>query len=308
MTAQTHSFREPKDSEPAGTIATQNRRLVTQHFAFRIVWGIVNILLAIACIFALYASVWEYSTKRYLTGFSNAIVPTSSSDEDKIMAILSWMNFGPTRLPYNLADKSHDRDPTDTLNYDALLKVCGTATNAFINLAETSHLKVRRLLLLDENQITKHVVAEVLVDRRWIIVDPAYRVIFRDRNGLTVTSKDLLAAETFRDVTSGIRNYLPEYSFENTAHVRVNAVPFVGRPVSLVLNRMLPGWEASTFVSLVVERESLADEVTAILLVIFLLLLRFNLRWYAERRLKFSPVHLRDRAKFAWNAFIRTPG
>lgn len=308
MTGQANRDTDGRDQRTGSLVVDLDLQARRQHSLFRIAWSFGNILLAVACFFAVYASIWEYSTQRYLTGFSNAIVPATASDEDKIQAILAWMKFGPTRLPYDVANTNHDRDPTDTLNYDALLRVCGTATNAFINLANTAHLQVRRLLLLDGNQVTKHVVAEVLVDRRWIIVDPAYRVIFRDKNGHAVTREDLLDLETFSDVTRRIKNYLPEYSFENTAHVRVGGLPLVGRPIGLILNRFFPAWEASTFVSLIVERESLAAEVTAILFVILVLFVRLALRWYAEQRLKISPVYLRDRTKLAISAFVRTPG
>jgi hypothetical protein len=307
MTGQINRDTNGQEKSTASRVVDLAFEARSRHSLFQIAWSLGNILLAAAFFFALYAGIWEYSTQRYLTGFSNAIVPATASDEDKIQAILSWMNFGPTRLPYNLASTNHDRDPTDTLNYDALLSVCGTATNAFINLADTAHLRVRRLLLLDNSRVTKHVVAEVFVNTKWIIVDPAYRTILRDKNGHAVTREDLLDPEKFSDVTKGIKNYLPEYSFENTVHVRVGGLPVVGRPIGAILNRFFPGWEASTFVTLLVERESLAAEVTAILLLILMLLFRSTLRWYAEHRLNFSPVFLRDRARLAVSAFIRAP-
>ena len=40
------------------------------------------------------------------------------------------------------------RDPQDTLNYHQLLEVCGSATNAFLNLSRSTGLQARRLLLL----------------------------------------------------------------------------------------------------------------------------------------------------------------
>ena len=137
-------------------------------------------MLVVAILATIYSVVWEYSTRRYLKGFSDAIVPATAPGDEKVQAILNWMAHGPTRLPYGPSAAEPDRDPTDTLNYDALLQVCGTATNAFINLADTGRLSVRRLLLVNSKMMTKHVVAEVLVEGRWIIVDPAYRIVLRD--------------------------------------------------------------------------------------------------------------------------------
>src|ERR1700689_291628 len=126
------------------------------HLLFRITWFAVNVLLVASIFFAVYSAGWEFSTRRYLRGFSDAIVPATAPGDEKVEAILRWMQHGPTRLPYGPSALVPDRDPTDTLNYDALLQVCGTATNAFINLANTGNLEVRRLLLLDQNQMTKH--------------------------------------------------------------------------------------------------------------------------------------------------------
>jgi hypothetical protein len=108
---------------------------------------------------------WELSTRWYLQGFSDAIIPKSSSSQAKIQAILGWMANGPAREDL-YGEPVSDRDPVDTLNYASLLKVCGTATNAFINLADSGGLSARRLLLLDSRGPTVHVVAEVHVDGR----------------------------------------------------------------------------------------------------------------------------------------------
>src|SRR5256884_1663984 len=62
---------------------------------------------------------------------------------------------------------------------------------SFLNLARASDLRVRRLLLLSRDGMTKHVVAEVLINQRWIVVDPSYRMIMKDANGHFLTRKEL---------------------------------------------------------------------------------------------------------------------
>jgi len=267
-------------------------------------WKTVNIFLLAAFLFAVYSIGWEFSTQRYLKGFSDAIVPATAPVEEKVQSILAWMVYGPTRLPYQPTAFDHDRDPTDTLNYDALLRVCGTATNAFINLANSSNLQVRRLLLLDSHDMTKHVVAEVLIDGRWIIVDPAYRHVFRDTAGRTLTREELLSPATFNAARQKIPNYLPEYSFEHTVHVRLAGLPLMGRPVKVFFNHVFPGWEDSTFATLLVERESFGAVVASILLLIFVLILRASLRWYGEMRLSIQPPRLRERILRASAIFL----
>jgi len=277
-----------------------------RHTVYRAVWYLANALLLIAMLFAIYSIGWEYSTRRYLKGFSDAIVPATSPPEEKIEAILNWMTHGPARLRNGPSALVPDRDPTDTLNYDALLRVCGTATNAFINLTDSGGLESRRLLLVDENGMTKHVVAEVSVDGRWIVADAAFRVLFRSENGKTLTREDLADPATFVRATQNIQKYDPSYTFDRTMHIRLGRLKFVGRLLRAALNRVFPGWEDSMTVTLLVERESFAAMFTGTLAVLFLVLIRIFLRWYGENRLGMSPFRIRDQVRRAAHAFVDT--
>src|SRR5499425_2258415 len=126
----------------------------------------VNFLLLVAVVAVVYTTAWEYSTRRYLKGFSDAIIPDTAPVEGKIQSILNWMSSPAAQLTPAFVGEPSDRNPLDTLNFQALLRVCGTATNAFVNLAVSNGLGSRRLLLLDSYSATKHVDAEVLVDGR----------------------------------------------------------------------------------------------------------------------------------------------
>ena len=57
--------------------------------------------------------------------------------------------------------------------------------------AQSIGLHARRLLLLNENRITKHVVVEVLIEDRWFIIDPFYHGVLRLPNGRLVTGTEL---------------------------------------------------------------------------------------------------------------------
>lgn len=273
---------------------------------FRTVWYTGNVLLILAILLAAYSAVWEYSTRKYLKGFSDAVVPVSASAEEKSEAILNWMSSGPARRAAGPDVSSPDRDPIDTLNYTSLLRVCGTATNAFINLADSAGLAARRLLLLDSRQMAKHVVVEILIDRRWVVVDPAFRTMYRGTDGALLTKEQLRDPAIFSAATRGIRGYSPDYTFENIAHVRVIRLGLVGVPIRGVLNRLVPGWEDSTAVSLLMERESLATLVAALILIFFLGLVRVGLRWYGERRLGVRPVRVRQQIRRAFQALFDT--
>jgi hypothetical protein len=271
---------------------------------FYIAWYGINVLLILSVLFAVYAFCWELSTRRYLKGFSDAIVPASAPTEEKVQSVLAWMAHGPTRLPYGPSPNVPDRDPTDTLNYDALLQVCGTATNAFINLMNTGNVPVRRLLLVDEHHAAKHVVAEVETGGRWIIVDPAFRLMLRDSAGNTVTREDMTNPATFADVTGKIPRYDPNYSYERTEHVRLPRIPLVGTAMLGFLQRFAPAWSDSPVATLLVERESYAAAIASVLLVIFLLLARVLLRWYGEHRLNLHLLRARYQFQRSVSAFF----
>jgi hypothetical protein len=254
------------------------------HLIFRAMWWGVNLLLAAVVASSLYAGIREYSVRQYLRGFSDAVVPESVAPENKVEAILAWMRNGPSR--YVAADPSalSARDPETTLNYKQLLAVCGTATNAFLNLARSGGLSVRRLLLLTAERNTKHVVAEVLISGRWIIVDPAYRVIFRNGEGQMLTREELRDPAAFAEAISAVPGYPRNYNYDHYG--------------------TLPGWDEAIDWNLLLERESFFILVISICLTLFFLLLRSVLAWYADRRLRIPRFHLRAHALRAGAAFF----
>jgi len=286
------------------TIENQVRR----HPVYHTVWYVVNSLLLIAIFLAIYSTVWEYSTRRYLKGFSDAIVPATSPPDEKVEAIVHWIAQGPARLkgdPSGIA--AQNRNPTDTLNYEALLKVCGTATNAFINLVDSGGLAARRLLLLDSRQMTKHVTAEVLVDGRWIVVDPAYRTVLRGPGGKPLTRDELMNPETFAAATRNIPRYDPTYTYDRVAHIHLSRLRLIGPPLGTLLDRAIPGWEGSTITTLLLERQSFAAVLLATLLATFLALLRFGMRVYGEKRLGIQRRRIRKQLVRAFDTFLRAP-
>lgn len=274
---------------------------------FRLVWRSVNLLLAIFVVSSIYAGAREYSVRQYLKGFSDAVVPESATPLQKAQAILSWMQNGPSR--YLAADPSElsGRDPENTLNYRQLLSVCGTATNAFLNLARSGGLNVRRLLLLTPQRNTKHVVAEVLIDDRWIVVDPTYRAIFRDSSGQLLTRQELKNADVFRRATSAMPRYPPEYTFDHYAHVRLARLPLDGMGLRAVLDGLWPGWDEAIDWSLLLERESYLLLVISVCLTLVFLVVRAALAWYADSRLRIPRFHFREHIVRAGVALFFTP-
>jgi len=132
--------------------------------------------------------------------------------------------------------------------------------------------------------MAKHVVAEVLIDGRWIVVDPAYRVILRRPSGKPLTRDELADPATLLEATRSIQRYDPELTYDHVAHVRLARLPILGPVFGALLSRAFPGWDALPIVTVLLERTSFAALVLAMLLTMFLVPLQVGLRVYGERQ------------------------
>ncbi len=248
----------------------------------------INVVLFSSVLLTLFGLAWEYSTRWYLAGFSNAVLPYSSSPEKKVEAILAWMQQGPARESEYYSDDTESRDPVDTLNFKELLTVCGTGTNAFVNLASAGGIEARRLLLLDaQGMSTNHVVAEVHLDGRWVIVDPSFHTMMRDSAGHLLTKEELARPAVFQEATRNIVGYDPSYNYEHTAFLHLARLPLAGRFLQATLNSALPSWQEKINWTLLVERQSNAALLSGIVLLCFGVFLRRMICWYGR---KFSIV------------------
>lgn len=278
-----------------------------QHRIFRTLWRGANLFLVAAVVCSVYAGPREYSVGQYLKGFSDAVVPESATPEKKTEAILEWLKNGPSRYVAENPAALSIREPETTLNYKQLLEVCGTATNAFLNIARSGGLGVRRLLLLTPERITKHVVAEVLIDGRWIVVDPTHRAMFRNAGGQLLTRDQLRNPAVFAETIRAIPGYSSEFNFVRSAHVRMAHVLFFGFGLRRAMDTIAPRWDEAVDWSLLLERESCLILVISVGLTLFFLLLRAVLAWYADRRLRIPRFHLREHFLRAGAAFFSTP-
>jgi hypothetical protein len=271
------------------------------------VWWTSNLLLAVALVATAYSGIWEISVRRYLRGFSDAIIPEASSPQQKADAILAWMQDGPPRLETAHPAALSPRDPEDTLNYKQLLEVCGSATNAFLNLSRSAGLQTRRLLLLTPERTAKHVVAEVNVDGRWVIVDATYRRFLKDANGNLLTRTDLQNPEIFREATSVLPHYPADYTYDRYAHVRIWALPFHGADLRVILDKLIPQWDEYVDWSLLLERRSFFYFFASTVSLVFFLLMRLTLGWLADHHLQAPRFHLRSNLSRATAAFFTSP-
>jgi hypothetical protein len=244
----------------------------------------VNMMLICSVILTVFGFAWEYSTRWYLSGFANAVLPSAATTEEKVAAILSWMEHGPARSADYYSDDAENRDPVDTLNYKELLDVCGTGTNAFVNLASAAGIEARRLLLLDsQGTNTNHVVAEVHLDGRWVIVDTSFHAILTDHNGHLLTKQELARPEILQDATRDLPGYDPAYNYEHTAYIHIARLPLVGGFLQTELNSVLPLWQEHINWAVLLERQSNAVSAAGIGLLGIAICLRRMLVRYGRK-------------------------
>lgn len=279
-----------------------------RHAVFDALWGSCNLLLAAGLLGVLFAGLREFGLRYYLDGFSDAIAPSVLPAEPKVQAILDWMRIEPSRAVAANPNALSARDPHITLNYQQLLRVCGTATNAFLNLAREDDLVVRRVLLLAPDSSAKQVVAEVFMDGRWIVVDPTYHLITKDAQGRPLTRQDLRNPALFQQALGPVADYPQNYNYEHATDVRLERVPlFAAFHLRNVLDTIDPAWDEAADWSLLLEREPFLYFTLALVAVIFLLVVRFLLGGYADSRLRIARFHLRDRVLRASVAFFSPP-
>jgi len=274
---------------------------------FRPVWFLTNTLLVIASLVAIWSSFEEYYLRQYLKGFSTAIVLEGSSPQQKVETILSWMSKGPHRLTTKDTEASSGHELQDSLNYQNLLAECGSSTNAFLYLSRSSGIETRRLLLLTPEGTTKHVVAEVYIDGRWAVVDPAYRLLMKDARGTLLTRKGLQNPETLREATSSLRDYPFEYSYERSAYVPLAELPFHAAGARKLVDWLLSDREQYFDWGLLLERRSFLYLFSATCSLLFLAFVRVTLAWVADHYLHVSRFHLFANLRQATNSFFRLP-
>jgi len=263
----------------------------------------VSVLLLAAVCLLVYGLAWNFSTRRYLKGFADAIVPLDGSPQEKSEAILAWLHHEPRRRDAS-GGAGLLRDPVWILQNAQLLKVCGSASNAFINLADSAGLKPQRLLLLDGSGGAKHVVAEVQWGKRWVVVDPSLGLVFKDGLGQALSRGDLRDPRIFQDAVSRMPRYNQTYSFEHTTHIRLERVPVLGAALRRVLNRWFPTWEDAFYWASILENPPSWPSLASIPLFLSGLFVHWIVSRYRGNRPGLQTMGIRKRLINTGRAFL----
>jgi hypothetical protein len=272
-----------------------SRSLVKHRRSVVTVRQVSNAFLIATFSLLLYGLAWDYSTQRYLKGFADAIVPLEGSPLEKSDALLNWLRHEPERTDSADNGTTSLRDPVNIVQNARLLKYCGSATNAFINLADAVDVNTRRLLLLDESGSAKHVVAEVESEKRWVVVDPSLGLAFKDRSGRALSKQELRDPKVFREAISRMPGYSPSYTFDHTAYVRLKRMPLLGDLLQRTLDRLSPGWEEEINWGYFPENPSLWPILVSVPLLLFGIFLRLLVDRYGRNSRGLETVRFRER-------------
>jgi hypothetical protein len=159
------------------------------------------------------------------------------------------------------------------------------------------------LLLLDEKRNTEHVVAEVKIGNRWVVVDPLFHAWMRGADGGLLDRQQLQNPANFRAAVQAIPAYPMDYTYQTTVHVHVSRLPLVGSHVRNILSFVWPSWEESLDWTLLLERASFAMFLGSGLLLLCGIAARLYLSWFCSYRGMFR-VRLRDQLIQAGNVFL----
>ena len=111
----------------------------------------------------------------------------------------------------------------------------------------------------------------------------------------------------FREATSLIPNYRPEYSYEQLANVRTAALPYAGAVGKFLLDRAFPKWDEHSDWSPLLERRSFLYFFLSINSLVVLLLARIAIAWLADHPLQVPRFHVRANLSRATSVFFTTP-
>lgn len=119
--------------------------------------------------------------------------------------------------------------PADVLRWGSDYRgQCGSHSAVVIAMLRMRGVPARPLLLCNDRGRVVHTVVEADIDGRWVVADPTFDVVFRNRDGRLATRAEIAADPArFHAQVDGVRNYLPEYDYDLVTLMNWNKLPVV---------------------------------------------------------------------------------
>ncbi len=137
--------------------------------------------------------VWWVEAYDYVQGLAwahrivHAVAPASLPPDVRVKRLAIWAfdHFLSKGIPLPLQEDHFFN--TARRGYGT----CDQLAHVLATLYWSAGYPARLLMLRDAQGVSPHTVAQVLVNHRWVLVDPSFKVIFQDRQGRLLTVEDL---------------------------------------------------------------------------------------------------------------------
>jgi hypothetical protein len=119
--------------------------------------------------------------------------------------------------------------PADVLRWGSDYRgPCGSYSNVVSALLGSHGIPNRLLLIRDDDGAVLHTVVEARIGGRWVVADPSFGIVYRNREGRLATAAEL-AADTalFRAQTRDVPGYRPEYDYDSVTLMNWRKIPVV---------------------------------------------------------------------------------
>lgn len=194
----------------------------------------------------------DYENRLYDALVANALkTPSSMSRQEKVLALMQTTHTTVvTREPlfrdiairgvHAVLLRSGD---TELLQADGS---CGSCAHIFAEACQRIGIPVRCCQLSDSRDQTEHVIAEALVDGRWVVVDPLFPQVFHDSSGKLVGCAEVNANwEYYKNQAPKYREF--GYQFGNVRYTNWSKIPVVMPMVRELLKWIFGEQRTNTF-------------------------------------------------------------
>jgi hypothetical protein len=199
-------------------------------------------LLAISSLLCLWQLALFAVDSSFVDGICAVVARPDLPAEQRTLQLFRWVNtYDDDAMPSSAATPPRGLlTPRAMIEHRAYFRAnCGSKAWLLAILARHAGLQARELRLCDAHHLARHVVCEILVGNRWVVLDPTVDLDFRRRDGQLATADEL------RDpVLLAINARRAEYydrqlwQFTHAERLHFEKVPLVGGLLRRLASRL----------------------------------------------------------------------
>jgi transglutaminase superfamily protein len=189
-------------------------------------------VLAISSLLCLWQLALFTVDSSFVDGICAVVARPESPPEQRAMQLFRWVNsYDDEELSSSAATPPRGLlTPRAMIEHRAYFRAnCGSKAWLLAILARHAGLQARELRLCDARHEARHVVCEVLIGSRWLVLDPTVDLDFRRRDGQLATAAELRDPALLA-VNARRADYydLQRWQFTHAERLHFEKVPLVG--------------------------------------------------------------------------------